>query len=47
MIARFMAANPRVTVHLESTSRKVDVIAEGFDVAIRVRFPHWRRAISS
>lgn len=39
MIARFMAANPRVTVHLESTSRKVDVIAEGFDVAIRVRFP--------
>jgi len=39
MIARYMAANPRVTVELESTSRRVDVIGEGIDVAIRVRFP--------
>ncbi len=39
MLARFMADHPRVTVHLESTSRKVDVIAEGLDLAIRVRFP--------
>ncbi len=39
MIARFMAANPRVAVHLESTSRRVDLISEGIDVAIRVRFP--------
>ncbi len=39
MVAKFMAANPRVVVHLESTSRRVDVIAEGFDLAIRVRFP--------
>lgn len=39
MIARFMAANPRVTVHLESTSRRVDLISDGIDVAIRVRFP--------
>lgn len=39
MIARYMAANPRVAVHVDSTSRRVDVIAEGFDVAIRVRFP--------
>lgn len=39
MIARFMAANPRVTVHLESTSRRVDLISDGFDVAIRVRVP--------
>lgn len=39
MIARFMAAHPRVNVHLESTSRPIDVIAEGFDIAIRVRFP--------
>ena len=39
MIARFMAANPRVTVHLESTSRRIDVIGEGIDLAIRVRFP--------
>jgi DNA-binding transcriptional LysR family regulator len=39
MIARYMAANTRVTVELESTSRRVDVIGEGFDVALRVRFP--------
>lgn len=39
LIARYMAANPRVSVELESTSRRVDVIGEGFDVAIRVRFP--------
>lgn len=39
MIARYMTANPRVTVDLESTSRRVDVIGEGIDVAIRVRFP--------
>ncbi|MBX9587811.1 MAG: LysR family transcriptional regulator [Hyphomonadaceae bacterium] len=39
MIARYMAANPRVTVELDSTSRRVDLIAEGIDVALRVRFP--------
>ena len=39
MFARFMAQNPAVTLHLDSTNRRVDVIAEGFDVAIRVRFP--------
>jgi DNA-binding transcriptional LysR family regulator len=39
LIARFMVGNPAVEVHLESTNRRVDVIAEGFDVAIRVRFP--------
>lgn len=39
LIARFMVENPAVEVHLESTNRRVDVIAEGFDVAIRVRFP--------
>lgn len=39
MIARYMAANPLVTVELDSTSRRVDVIGEGIDVAIRVRFP--------
>ncbi len=39
MLADFMAANPRVGVHLEATNRRVDVIAEGFDVAIRVRYP--------
>lgn len=39
MIAGFMARYPKVEVHLESTNRRVDVIREGFDIAIRVRFP--------
>jgi DNA-binding transcriptional LysR family regulator len=39
MIARFMAECPDVEVHLESTPRRVDVISEGVDVALRVRFP--------
>ena len=39
IIARYMAANPRVAIELDSSSRRVDVIGEGFDVAIRVRFP--------
>ncbi len=39
MIARFMEHCPKVAVLLESTNRQVDVIREGFDLAIRVRFP--------
>ncbi len=39
LFARFMIEYPSVEVHLESTNRRVDIIAEGFDVAIRVRFP--------
>ncbi len=39
LIARFMALYPEVQVHLESTTRRVDVIGEGFDLAIRVREP--------
>jgi DNA-binding transcriptional LysR family regulator len=39
MVARFMAASPKVDVHLEDTNRRVDVISEGFDVSLRVRFP--------
>ncbi|MBD9650995.1 LysR family transcriptional regulator [Ensifer sp. ENS09] len=39
MIARFMAECPKVEVVLESTNRRVDVLREGIDVAIRVRFP--------
>ncbi|MGO4154419.1 LysR family transcriptional regulator [Cupriavidus sp. YAF13] len=39
MIAEFMAACPKVIVHLEATNRRVDVIAERIDVAIRVRVP--------
>ncbi len=39
MLAQFMADHPRVQVHLEATNRRVDVIQEGFDLALRVRFP--------
>ncbi|MFZ2137512.1 MAG: LysR substrate-binding domain-containing protein [Xanthobacteraceae bacterium] len=39
MIACFMAKYPKVDVHLESTNRRVDVLREGLDLAIRVRFP--------
>jgi len=39
MIAHFMEQCPKVGVLLESTNRRVDVIREGFDLAIRVRFP--------
>lgn len=39
LIARFMIENPRVEVQLTSTNRHVDVIGEGLDIAIRVRFP--------
>jgi DNA-binding transcriptional LysR family regulator len=39
MITRFMVEYPKVQVLLESTNRRVDAIREGFDLAVRVRFP--------
>ncbi len=39
LIARFMTINPRVQILLESTNRRIDVISEGLDLAVRVRFP--------
>jgi len=39
MIAQFMARYPKIHIHLESTNRRVDVIGEGVDVALRVRPP--------
>ena len=39
LIARFMAIHPAVQVHLEATNRRVDLLSEGFDLALRVRFP--------
>ena len=39
MVSRFMAAYPLVSVRLSATNRRVDVIEEGVDVALRVRFP--------
>lgn len=35
----FLAEYPRVELHLESTNRRVDVVTEGIDLAIRVRPP--------
>lgn len=39
IVADFMVQHPKVTIILESTNRRVDVLREGFDMAIRVRFP--------
>lgn len=39
LIGRFMVLNPKVQVHLDATNRHVDVIGEGLDLALRVRFP--------
>lgn len=39
LIARFMAIHPQVQVHLEATNRRVDLLSEGIDLALRVRFP--------
>lgn len=39
MIAAFMGKYPRVEVHLDATNRRVDIIGERIDVAIRVRPP--------
>ncbi|HLQ86848.1 MAG TPA: LysR substrate-binding domain-containing protein [Salinisphaeraceae bacterium] len=38
-LAQFMAQCPRVRIHLEATNRRVDLVREGFDLALRVRFP--------
>lgn len=39
MLSAFMALYPRVSIQLEETNRRVDVLGEGIDVAIRVRPP--------
>jgi len=39
MLAAFMAKYPRIVMHLEATNRRVDVVAEAMDIAIRVRPP--------
>lgn len=39
MLAAFMVQCPLVEIHLEETNRRVDVVAEGIDVALRVRPP--------
>ena len=39
VLARFMADNPAVRLAVEATNRRVDVVEEGVDVAVRVRIP--------
>jgi DNA-binding transcriptional LysR family regulator len=39
MLSRFLDEHPLVRVEMEATNRRVDVIAEGVDVALRVRQP--------
>ena len=39
MLARFMVENPRIQLQVDSSNRRVDVIREGLDIALRVRFP--------
>lgn len=38
-LANFMEQYPKITVHLEATNRQIDLLAEGIDIAIRVRPP--------
>ena len=37
ILPRFLKANPEVRLDLDLTNRRVDVIGEGYDVAIRIR----------
>lgn len=39
LVCRFMAAHPKVQIHLEASNRRVDLLGEGLDIALRVRFP--------
>jgi DNA-binding transcriptional LysR family regulator len=39
MLARFVAKYPRVRIALDATNRRVDVVEEGLDIALRVRPP--------
>ena len=39
MLSEFMNLYPQVVIQLESTNRRVDLVAEGIDIAIRARTP--------
>lgn len=39
ILAAFLLACPQVELHVEATNRRPDVIGEGLDLALRVRFP--------
>jgi DNA-binding transcriptional LysR family regulator len=39
ILSAYLAANPLVRAYVEATPRRVDVVEEGFDLALRVRIP--------
>lgn len=39
LVVQFMQKHPKVNIEMVATSRRVDVVREGFDLALRVRFP--------
>ena len=39
ILGRYLIAHPQVRIELEATNRRVDVIGEGLDIAVRVRLP--------
>src|SRR5258706_14411797 len=39
LLVRFLAKHPRVRIALDATNRRVDVVDEGLDIAMRVRKP--------
>ncbi len=39
LLSRYLRDHPGVRIHLESTNRRIDVVDEGFDIAVRVRMP--------
>jgi DNA-binding transcriptional LysR family regulator len=39
ILVRFLAKHPRVRIALDATNRRVDVVDEGLDIAMRVRKP--------
>lgn len=39
LLAAFLQAYPQVELHLDATNRRVDVVGEGVDLALRVRPP--------
>src|SRR5579871_685471 len=41
ILARFLSLHPHVRIALDATNRRVDVVDEGLDIAIRVRTPPW------
>jgi DNA-binding transcriptional LysR family regulator len=47
LVSRFLAEYPRVQIQYEVTNRRVDVIEQSFDVALRVRMPPLERVRTS